>query len=174
MLLAARLPRGHPVREATAGGTRLTAPPADLAGIAEVLLSLPDLSADLRPAPSWPGAAVSSPGPADVEAWLRVTPALTERQVRDRGGDPGRGDLIRLVQAAGQTQLPAFQFGPDGQPIAVVARINRLLGADEDPYGVADWWLGRNAWLNAIPAELIGQVEDDILVSAARAELTEV
>jgi len=36
---------------------------------------------------------------------------------------------------------------------------------------VADWWLGRNAWLDAIPADLIGQVDDALLVRAARAEL---
>ena len=49
--------------------------------------------------------------------------------------------------------------------------INRLLDADDDPFGVADWWLGRNAWLDAIPADLIGQVAAALLVRAARAEL---
>ena len=32
----------------------------------------------------------------------------------------------------------------------------RLLDADDDPFGVADWWLGRNAWLEGVPADLIG------------------
>ena len=79
----------------------------------------------------------------------------------------------QLSPPGGPEQLPAFQFGLDGQPIPVVVTINRLLEAAADPWGVADWWLGRNAWLNGIPADLLGQVDDALLVLAARAEFPE-
>lgn len=181
-LLAATLPRGHPVRTAMSGQDRLLIAPSDLPRIVSVLSGIPALSAGALgafPGPdAFPMPAGTGPEPvshdaadADADAWLLAAPALTEQQVRDQGGDPGRGDLIKLFPADGQARLPEFQFGSAGQPIPVVATINRLLSAAEDPYGVADWWLGRNAWLNGIPAELLGHVEDELLVSAARAEL---
>lgn len=49
----------------------------------------------------------------------------------------------------------------------------QLLDAAEDPWGVADWWLGANAWLGAVPAQLLGRVADDVLLDAARAVLVE-
>ena len=115
-----------------------------------------------------------APDPADLSVVDRLlaAPALTAQQVRERGCDPERTDLIRLPGSDG-AQLPAFQFGPDGQPIPVVAAINRLLRVAEDPWGVADWWLGGNAWLNAVPAHLLGQENDELLTRAALAELPE-
>ena len=109
--------------------------------------------------------------PEDAESWLLAAPALTEEQVRQQGGDPSRSDLIRLPARTGQIVLPTFQFSPVGDPIPVVTAINRLLAVAEDPWGVADWWLGRNAWLGGIPADLLGRVDDDLLVRAAQAEL---
>jgi hypothetical protein len=175
-VLAARLPRGHPVREAIAAGSRLTAGPADWSVIASVLRAMPDIDVDsLGLAPSAGSAAAASgtavPG-QEADARLLAAPALTDQQVRDHGNSDGR-DLIRLSPADGPVQLPAFQFGPDGTPTPVVVAINRLLDAAEDPWGVADWWLGRNAWLDGIPAELLGQVDDALLIMAARAELPE-
>jgi hypothetical protein len=170
-LLVLRLPAGHPVRDAIAAQPRLDTGPADLPAIASVLRALPGIE-------TWPSQLSQSPtGAADrlgpsAEARLLVAPALTPEQVHDNGCDPERADLIRLP--AGETvQLPAFQFGPDGVPVPVVAAINRLLGAAEDPWGVADWWLGRNAWLDAVPADVLGRIDDDLLTSAASAEFPE-
>ncbi len=109
--------------------------------------------------------------PEDAESWLLAAPALTEEQVREQGGDPSHADLIRLPARTGQIVLPTFQFSPVGDPIPVVTAINRLLAVADDPWGVADWWLGRNAWLDGIPADLLGRVDDDLLVRAAQAEL---
>ena len=53
----------------------------------------------------------------------------------------------------------------------MVLAVNRLLDADEDPWGVADWWLGGNARLGAVPAQLLGRGHDDLLAAAARAVL---
>lgn len=65
--------------------------------------------------------------------------------------------------------LPRFQFAPDSRVWPVVRTVNGILDADDDPWGVADWWLGRNAWLDAVPADLLGRDRDDDLVAAARA-----
>jgi hypothetical protein len=111
---------------------------------------------------------------------LLSAPALTEDQVRQRGGDPGDPFLIRF-DAAGEGgggergwRWPEFQFAAEGGPLAVVRAINELLDAATDPVGTADWWLSRNGWLDAQPSLLIGAVADDVLVQAARAIRSEV
>lgn len=45
--------------------------------------------------------------------------------------------------------------------------INAMLGAAADPWGVADWWLGPNLWLDAVPATLLGAGLDEQLLAAA-------
>jgi hypothetical protein len=198
-VLATRLPLGHPVREAMSGRLRYAAGPGPDVNWAQVigtLDSIPELAlAGQRPTRDAPaGAEEEQPavgqlptargqpahgapgrdGPGeDTDDWLRSAPALSEQQVRDNGCDPAEAGLIRLTGAGSQTLLPAFQFGRDGQPVPVVLTVNRLLDAESDPWGVADWWLGRNAWLRAVPAQLVGQVDDSLLVLAARAELPE-
>lgn len=162
--LSHNLPLRHPVREAASSarygsGTAVV----DLAGIAAILGDL-----DLRIGP-----VEDEDADDDPEAWLRAAPSLSEQEVRAFGVAPDRADLIRLPGADRQPRLPAFQFLADGQPVPVVLTVNELLDANADPWGVADWWLGENAWLAAVPAELIGRVEDTVLVQAARAELWE-
>jgi hypothetical protein len=173
-----RLPAGHPVSVAISGGTLLAGPASpdsqlrDVAASLEAITALTLLSqADDDDGPP-PAAGPADPAdPDEVADRLLAAPALTGQQVRDGGADPGEPGLIRLDRPDGRQQIPAFQFSQAGTPIAVVLTINRLLDADDDPFGVADWWLGRNAWLDAIPADLIGQVDDALLVRAARAEL---
>lgn len=65
------------------------------------------------------------------------------------------GNVISLP-APGGVAWPAFQFGHDGTPLAIVVEINRLLGADVDPWGVAGWWLTVDDGLGARPVDLIG------------------
>jgi hypothetical protein len=167
-LLALRLPPDHPVNKAILGLRYVTTDPANLPGSVAMLRALPGLESLLRPFPGTPGAA-----PGGVQAGLLAARALTEREVRAAGGDPGRADLIRLRRSDRHVVLPAFQFAPDGTPVPVVARVNALLDAAGDPWGVADWWLGRNAWLDGVPADLLGRVPDAELIMAAQAELPE-
>jgi hypothetical protein len=89
------------------------------------------------------------------------------------GLPPDPPGLIRFDPETGPPRWPAFQFDPDGRPRPVVQEINALLGSDEDPFGVTEWWLGRNGWLDGVPADLIGQIPDDRLLAAARALGTE-
>jgi hypothetical protein len=170
-----RLPTGHPVSIAISSGVMFAESASFASQIPAVAAALGAIAA-LSPAPradeggGRPQATV--PGDSDEAVdRLLAAPALTGQQVRDGGADPTEPGLIRLAGPDGRPQIPAFQFSRAGEPIAVVLTINRLLDAEDDPFGVADWWLGRNAWLDAVPAELIGQVDDALLVRAARAEL---
>jgi hypothetical protein len=100
---------------------------------------------------------------------LLAEPALTEADVRRRGTDPADSGLIRLPAYEDGTVLPRFQFaGPAARPWPAVLEVNGLLGADRDPWGVADWWLSPNAWLGAAPARLLGTGRDARLVDTAR------
>lgn len=101
----------------------------------------------------------------EVRERLRQSPAMTADQVKSAGSDPY---LIRLESGSGDFRFPLFQFDPAGHPIRTVLAVNERLGADDDPWGVADWWLGDNAWLNAVPADLLGS-RDDLLLAAADA-----
>ncbi len=145
------LPDEHPVLEAADETYRWAAAPVDWRPV------LTALSARF--------AAIIS---EDVRERLKRSPALSADQVRSGGSDPGQQFLIRLESRRRGLRFPAFQFDPRGRPIDTVLRINECLGADDDPWGVTDWWLGENAWLDAVPAELIG-TRDDLLLAAADA-----
>lgn len=156
--LAHKLPRGHPVR-AAASSDRYATGTATI-DLADITVILGDLDLQLRPDDD-----------DDPDTWLLAAPSLSEQEVRALGVAPERAGLIRLPDKYQdrQLRLPAFQFGADGRPVPVVLAVNELLGASTDPWGVADWWLGENAWLGAVPADLIGRVADATLLAAARA-----
>jgi hypothetical protein len=145
--LTAALPRRHPVRQALSGGVRLASGrstwEATPARLAAIAVAAEVALADRA-----------------AEAALLAAPMRT-------GGVPAEDHLIRL----GPDRTPAFQFDGAGRPVPVVLEINRLLDAQGDPWGVADWWLCANLWLDGVPAELLGNVDDRILVMAAEAEL---
>jgi hypothetical protein len=160
-LLTVRLPAGHSVLMALVAEDENRFQSSNLSTLDQVLT---DFSA------RWG----DDPNATDENlAWLVAAPALSPEEVRSPGLESDDPYLIRLPRPGGWVQLPAFQFGSDGAPLPLVLRINRLLGADEDPWGVADWWLGRNAWLDDVPAGLLGIIEDDRLLAAAQAELPE-
>lgn len=177
--LAFRLPSGSPVRAAIVeddahrfADPRPTVAPGDWpAAIAE--LRWHATSEPLRPTAE-PATSGWPPTPEQVAseaaAWVLAEPALSAAEVSSMAQDPDDIGLIRLDRADGEVRLPAFQFGPDGTPVPIVLAINMLLHADDDPWGVADWWLGQNSWLNAVPTDLIGDGHDDQLLRAARAE----
>lgn len=48
----------------------------------------------------------------------------------------------------GDYLFPAFQFDSEtGQPLEVVTRINGILDAPSDGWGVTGWWVQTNGWL---------------------------
>ncbi|WUH90486.1 hypothetical protein OG900_10540 [Streptomyces sp. NBC_00433] len=102
---------------------------------------------------------------------LLAEPALTEADAQRWGADPADPRLIRLPAYEDGVLLPRFQFaGPAAGPWQAVLKVNVLLGADHDPWGVADWWLSPNAWLDTSPAQLLGTGRDAQLVDTARYE----
>ena len=142
--------------------------PADHGTVAGAAADQPERSARPTSVPDLAGTRT-----ARRKDWLLAAPAVDQAEVRRRGVDPGSPALIRIGRSGQAPRWPAFQFDPAGQPYPVVTEINVLLDADHDPWGVADWWLGRNAWLDACPADLIGRGEDERLIAAARAVLRE-
>lgn len=103
-----------------------------------------------------------------VQEQLLRTSTVSAAALRSREADLDQPGLLRLPGPDGELRLPAFQFGQDGRPRAVVLRINQLLYGDVDPWGVTSWWLTWNGWLEEIPRRLIGRVSDETLVAAAQ------
>ncbi|MEU2226579.1 hypothetical protein [Streptomyces sp. NPDC018347] len=158
------LPFDHPLRQAV-DSVRLAGPAS--AG-EPVVLRTRELLARLTAGPPPPPdtAAVI----AAVEHRLRHAPALSATEVRARyRGSPPPPELIRLADPDHGDRYPEFQFPPGGgTPYEVVLEVNRVLLADADPWGAADWWLSGNAWLGGgPPAALLGVRPDRELVGAA-------
>ncbi|MGW0708029.1 hypothetical protein ACWD4G_19090 [Streptomyces sp. NPDC002643] len=167
------LPYDHPVREAL-DSVRLvgTAPVSR-----PTVLRTRDLLARLTADPPPPDTEADPPAPPDTEAIIDTVerrlleaPALSDAEVRDRyrGSEPPP-ELIRLDDPDLGDRYPEFQFEPGGgAPYQVVLEVNRVLLADADPWGAADWWLSGNAWLGGgPPADLLGIRPDRELVGAA-------
>jgi hypothetical protein len=170
-ILVDELPARHPVRRALVRGDLSAAAVLDWDTIAAELLGRAGLSADVAQDAEVPSVAEIL---RIVTERLLTAPALSERQVRERGTDPADPGLIRLPRPSGGHQWPAFQFTHGDGPYPVVRAVNTMLHAARDPIGVADWWLSRNSWLDGRPSELLGRVPDGDLLGAARAIRSEV
>lgn len=107
----------------------------------------------------------AQPWPADRR--ILASPWESAAALRSKGIDPDLPDLIRLDRTDGSYAVPSFQFDDDGNPHGILLRINQLLGAYDDPWGVADWWLSSNVWLHERPATLLGRPDEDLLMAAA-------
>jgi hypothetical protein len=166
-VLDGALARDHPIRAALLRGDDRRSPGTGEQldrELTELRLLAPEIEAALEADPD----SVLATAQAD----LLATPGLSPAELRAGGGDPDRRDLVRLRSSAGES-LPRFQFDRTYRPYRVVLVVNRILGADADPWGVASWWLRANGWLDAVPAELVGRGRDDALIEAGRAELGE-
>jgi hypothetical protein len=152
LLLFEALPRDHPV---VVTGNRLTVAPSHLRPSVGLFTYLRMRVAEQVP---WPAA-----------DRILMADWDTPRSLRGRGIDPDFPQLIRLERTDGSVAVPLFQFADDGLPRATVLRINRLLDACEDPWGVADWWLSTNIWLHDAPVELLDGPEEANLLAAAHA-----
>ena len=91
-----------------------------------------------------------SPKDAAVALGAKATNREKVRQHRRRSwllGLPSGGSYV----------YPAFQFDPRTRDVcAEVRAVNELLRASDDPWGVASWWVSRNARVGARPIELVG------------------
>lgn len=170
-LLSAALPPDHPfVVALESEDTRFVNTSADQRSIAERLFTR--LSGE-PPHDSQSSATERSAAEAvaaEAERRLAQTACVLVKQLRSEEIEAS-GD--RLISLGPDGRLPRFQFDAALHPRPVVLTVNAILDAHGDPWGVADWWLGENAWLGAAPAALLGAVEDGVLVDAAEAELGE-
>ncbi len=172
VLLSGSLPVTHPFREALrAPENRWSQGSAQDVGELTTLLNISEaLLGQVVPDHPLPTMEEVRRGASE---WLLAEHAFSEAEIRERGQNPADSELIQLDREDGIRQWPAFQFGRTGQPLELVRRVNRILGVLDDPWGVADWWLGGHVWLGGIPAQLIGQVDDQDLINAAFGERAE-
>ncbi|MCL7375940.1 hypothetical protein [Streptomyces sp. 35G-GA-8] len=159
-----QLPYDHPVQQAL-DSVRLVGASA---GSPTVLVAR-ELLTRLAGAPSL------SPETAAIVAAVRRrllrTPSLSAEEARARfAGAAPPLEVIRLADPERGDRYPDFQFpADDGTPHGVVLQVNRILLAETDPWGAADWWLSGNTWLGGPPASLLGALPDQQLVGAAAA-----
>ncbi|WP_194911412.1 hypothetical protein [Catenulispora rubra] len=125
--------------------------------------------------PLEPPEPLESPEPPDP-LWQAVVDRVSAAPSYSRqalwktfGQDPDDPRLIRLDLPGGAVRFPAFQFDGSGVPLPAVLAVNEILGAADDPWAVADWWLFTNPWLESAPVVALGTVSDETLVDAARA-----
>jgi hypothetical protein len=182
-LLIDALPVDHPVRRAAADDdTDLSTAVAEAASD-EALAYLIGVLADLerrvfsnREAAEPEPAATVAQILAEARRRLLATPCLTREALVARGADPTEPNVIRLLAADGTDRFPTFQFLASGATRPVVGRVNEILGAATDPWGVADWWLSAHSGLGRRPAELLTAADASVdeenaaeLLTAARA-----
>ncbi|HET9893894.1 MAG TPA: hypothetical protein VFQ44_03070 [Streptosporangiaceae bacterium] len=105
--------------------------------------------------------ALSTPAAAE-EAAADLLAATCLRQIAGGNVIPaleltGNDNTFLSVQWAHITYYPLFQFdGESYRQYPIIAELGPLLGADIDPAGAVSWWLTRNPWLSARPADLLG------------------
>ena len=103
--------------------------------------------------------------PRDAAVALGAKETNRERARQHRG----RSWLLGLRRDRGYL-YPAFQFDPLRRDVfSEVRAVNELLGAVGDPWGVASWWVSKNARIDAAPLELVGTSRSDDLQALAGA-----
>ncbi|CRK51244.1 conserved hypothetical protein [Rhodococcus sp. RD6.2] len=111
------------------------------------------------------GAIVDQHDMLDSTAVSRVLgKAATSRNTASRLTASG---TVIALPASGQKLYPAFQFDASRQEVRPIVReLNRRLGAKDDPWGVASWWLSPTAFADdpRSPAELAlaGDMDEEL------------
>ncbi|MFD9667157.1 hypothetical protein ACFWAY_37065 [Rhodococcus sp. NPDC059968] len=85
-----------------------------------------------------------------------------------------KGEVIGLKRA-GKFRYPQFQFSPSDEANQVVREGNVALGARDDPWGVASWWLSPNPSTDdrKSPVQLLGEGSLDSVRALLRAEIAD-
>jgi hypothetical protein len=106
-------------------------------------------------------------GPAYPTRHVRRLFKASKQAVNDR---VRRGTLLALRNEAGEVVYPAFQFGPNGQPLAGIADvIGAFKGAVETPYTIAAWLVSPEAELDgSTPIEQLRLGRRDVVADVAR------
>ncbi len=88
---------------------------------------------------------------------------------REAASDLRRSGALLGVPVRNKYLYPSFQIdAARARVYPVVADVNRLLGAADDPWGVASWWISDHPRLDgARPRDLVGGQRQDDLVALA-------
>ena len=103
--------------------------------------------------------------PKDAAVALGAKATNREKVRRLREGS----HLLGLPSGA-RFLYPAFQFDALRREVFPYVRaVNERLGAADDPWGVASWWVSRNARVDARPVDLVetGRADDLVLLAGA-------
>ena len=115
--------------------------------------------------------------------FIESVPVLTSADVHKNAGFPGsnpsqtvlrwrRSGKIFGINHGGRDLYPAFQFGPDGRPLPIVAEVLEILkrDADRSDWDNALWFFGDTGWLDGkSPIECL-QTDPEAVKSAAEQE----
>lgn len=106
----------------------------------------------------------------DAGELLGSTSCTNRRQYANKYRENG---TLLGVPVKNRYLYPVFQFDPEKCALnAVVGRVNKLLDARKDPWGVASWWVTPKESLDGrCPADLIGTAEEEQAEALARIEL---
>lgn len=99
-----------------------------------------------------------------------VALGMTGVNKREAASDLRRsGALLGVPERRNKYLYPGFQIDVEHQRVhPVVAEVNRLLAAKDDPWGVASWWVSDNPRLGGVsPQDLVGTVDEEKLVAVA-------
>ncbi len=115
------------------------------------------------PAPDDERSEPATPEALELEAEEAIAAVPAQVVVKDHG------DALVVLRRAGRDVAPSFQFDDGGAVLRAVAEVNEMLGARDDPWGVASWWLSPNTALHGIPADEVRSGRADEVRAAARA-----
>jgi hypothetical protein len=99
-----------------------------------------------------------------------VALGMTGVNKREAASDLRRaGALLGVPERRNKFLYPRFQIDMEHERVhPVVAEVNRLLAAKDDPWGAASWWISDNPRLGGVrPQDLVGTVDEEKLVAAA-------
>jgi len=161
------LPPGHPMVEVLRTGTMLNAGVREVSA-GEIENSLARLRLSVLPTEATDHPELDE-FDRQVQARLLDLPFLSPDELRGHDVDPNDERLIRLSHPDGGVRLPAFQFSDVGKPWRVVQEVNERLDTLADPWGATCWWVDPHARLDAVPADLLGEGHDALLMRAAAA-----
>lgn len=117
--------------------------------------------------------AVASIWQEEVLAPRQVAVALGAKETnREKVSSLRRRSLLLGLPREASYLYPAFQLDYGKRRVhPEVQKVNELLHAADDPWGVASWWVSRNDRLSARPMELVGSPRGDEVVEVVRAML---
>jgi hypothetical protein len=106
-------------------------------------------------------------GPSYTTRYVRELFGSTKQAVSDR---VRRGTLLALRNDNGDLVYPAFQFGPDGQPLSGIAEvIAAFKGAVDTRYTIASWLVSPEPELDGrTPIDQLRLGRRDAVTDAAR------